>query len=211
MKRWLALLMVFFLLPFSALAEAEFLSPGDSGEQVRTLQERLNAVGLNAGKADGIYGSRTKNAVKEAQRLLMEAGHSLTATGHADPKTLELLFDPENEYALLTLRKGSKGNAVRELQTRLIDLKLLSGNADGDYGSATEAAVQAFQQKMKELGAADLPTDGSATPPVMQLLMSDLRQYGFRAPIYFNDAEPLALIFKYKDRRQHLCKISRMC
>ena len=46
-----------------------------------------------------------------------------------------------------TLRKGSTGNAVRELQTMLLKLGYDLGpcGIDGDFGKATEAAVKAFQ------------------------------------------------------------------
>ena len=46
-----------------------------------------------------------------------------------------------------TLRKGSKGEYVTALQTMLIQKGYSCGSygADGDFGSATEAAVKAFQ------------------------------------------------------------------
>lgn len=52
---------------------------------------------------------------------------------------------PENP---VSLKKGSKGVDVVNLQARLIELGYLAPGAnDGDYGSGTEAAVLAFQQK----------------------------------------------------------------
>ena len=44
-----------------------------------------------------------------------------------------------------TLRQGDKGQAVRQLQTELIRLGYLSGNADGDFGKKTAQAVKDFQ------------------------------------------------------------------
>ena len=46
-----------------------------------------------------------------------------------------------------TVRKGSKGDAVRELQTMLLKLGYDLGpcGIDGDFGKATEAAVRSFQ------------------------------------------------------------------
>ena len=46
-----------------------------------------------------------------------------------------------------TLRRGSKGQAVRELQTMLLKLGYDLGpcGIDGDFGKATEAAVRSFQ------------------------------------------------------------------
>ena len=45
-----------------------------------------------------------------------------------------------------TLKKGSRGEAVKEVQTWLIDLGYLNDTADGAFGRKTEAAVKAFQK-----------------------------------------------------------------
>ena len=56
----------------------------------------------------------------------------------------------------MPLKKGSKGIAVKTLQTALISLgyNLPRYGADGDYGNETETAVKAFQT------AHSLPVDG---------------------------------------------------
>ena len=46
-----------------------------------------------------------------------------------------------------TLEKGSKGDEVKALQQRLVDLYWLDGSVDGDYGNKTKDAVERFQQK----------------------------------------------------------------
>lgn len=45
-----------------------------------------------------------------------------------------------------SLKNGSTGSEVRQVQQRLKELGYLSGSADGDFGDATEAAVRAFQE-----------------------------------------------------------------
>lgn len=45
-----------------------------------------------------------------------------------------------------TMQKGSKGDNVKKLQQRLIELNYLAGGADGDFGGKTEAAVKMFQK-----------------------------------------------------------------
>jgi len=61
---------------------------------------------------------------------------------------------PDAHYA--PLQQGMKGEAVRAMQQRLIDLGYLAGGADGSYGGKTVAAVKAFQQ------AAGLEVTGEA-------------------------------------------------
>jgi len=57
-----------------------------------------------------------------------------------------------------TLKKGSKGQAVKDLQEALTALGLAPGPIDGVFGKKTEDAVKAFQ-KLK-----DLEVDGVAGP-----------------------------------------------
>lgn len=63
------------------------LRKGDHNDRVKEMQQRLNKLGYDAGRADGSYGSKTRDAVKMFQRI---AG--LKSTGTADVTTLERLF-----------------------------------------------------------------------------------------------------------------------
>ena len=54
-----------------------------------------------------------------------------------------------------TLKKGSKGDAVKALQIFLNLNGYQCGSADGIYGSKTETAVRAFQKAHPECGTAD--------------------------------------------------------
>ncbi len=56
---------------------------GSTGEEVRRIQKKLKELGYNPGTVDGVYGSRTKNAVIAFQKHC-----GLTADGIAGPKTL---------------------------------------------------------------------------------------------------------------------------
>ena len=62
------------------------LRRNDSGENVAQLQEALIQLGYLTGKADGVYGSKTAEAVKAFQRA-----SKLTADGVAGTKTLSKL------------------------------------------------------------------------------------------------------------------------
>ena len=70
----------------------------------------------------------------------------------AEQKTRGISYEP--------LQQGSKGEAVRELQKRLIELNYLSGSADGAFGGMTKAAVELFQKSagLAATGIADVET-----------------------------------------------------
>lgn len=57
-------------------------SPNMRGDDVRWAQERLNELGYNCGKADGIFGQGTDKAVKAFQRA-----NGLSQDGDIGPKT----------------------------------------------------------------------------------------------------------------------------
>lgn len=192
MKRFISMVcaLVLALLPAVSLAG---LHTGQTGEEVRHLQQRLISLGLLTGAADGDYGQKTQSAVSEAQRLLILAGYEVTQTGAADDDTLALLYDESAEPALMTLCTGSKGNRVKDAQNRLIDLKLMEPPADGAYGNATAEAVRQFQLKMEQLGATVSRQDGVLDIDTYHLLFSDLSVYQFPAPVCFDSSKPLSL------------------
>ena len=62
------------------------LKTGCSGEDVKRLQETLNGLGFSCGKADGIFGAKTKTAVQAFQ-----SAYGLTADGIVGAKTRDKL------------------------------------------------------------------------------------------------------------------------
>lgn len=59
---------------------------GSSGGDVKTLQGKLNVLGLSAGSVDGMYGNNTAKAVKDLQAIF-----GLSADGIAGKNTFNLL------------------------------------------------------------------------------------------------------------------------
>lgn len=72
------------------------------------------------------------------------------------------VITPNKAYPIL--RRGSKGEDVRKLQQRLMELGFLNGNIDGSFGSQTYSAVLAFQK------ANGLTRDGEAGPATLTIL-----------------------------------------
>ena len=139
------------------------LKVGDKGTAVTELQKRLIELGYLTTSATGTYGEATKAAVKEFQQL---AG--LTADGVAGTATINALFatDAPTKVDTTTLKYGDKGDSVKALQKRLIELGYLTETANGTFGPATKAAVAEFQK------AAGITADGVAGSATITALFS---------------------------------------
>jgi len=140
---------------------------GDREHPVRTLQHLLRARRRMVA-VDGIFGPKTDAAVRAFQ-----AQKSLAVDGIVGPLTWRAL--------IVTVKKGSQGEAVRAVQTEF-QFRNLSGNpglglqVDGAFGPKTDAAVRGFQQAL----AADLPSvavDGIVGPITWQALVSGMLSF----------------------------------
>ena len=94
--------------------------------------------------------------------MTLEGLPAFSLSGEAlDDKPCDTPFLPH-----LGLRQGDRGQAVAWLQQRLIDLKYLEGEADGDFGQKTVGALKRFQADN------GLDQDGVAGPGVVERLAS---------------------------------------
>ncbi len=129
---------------------------GDSGPAVKMVQDRLRALRFYSGTADSKFGYATFLAVKEFQKW-----NRLTVDGIVGPTTWRALFsssaspyEPDTTPNLpdpsagtyFRITYGMRGNLVRQIQTRLHQLKYSPGKIDGVYGYATVRAVREFQR-----------------------------------------------------------------
>ena len=80
---------VLALLLLGNLAQAATYRQGDSGEAVRTIQQKLKRWGYYDGEVDGVFGSRTRQAVIKFQQK-----NGLTADGVVGNNTLQALGMP---------------------------------------------------------------------------------------------------------------------
>ncbi len=97
-------------------AHAQSYKRGSSGETVKKLQQRLSDWGYYDGAVDGVYGSRTEEAVKKFQRK-----NGLTVDGVAGPATL----------AAIGLPSGSSGGGSGSGDVNLL-ARLISAEARGE-------------------------------------------------------------------------------
>ena len=108
--------------------------------------KKYSHVGLFVGGETVIEAMGTINGVTTSKVTAGKWTHwgELAGIDYVNTGNSELY---ESETVKQTLRKGSKGDAVRELQTMLLKLGYDLGpcGIDGDFGKATEAAVRSFQ------------------------------------------------------------------
>ena len=165
--------------PFSEeeLAEIE----AEQARQRAHVQQVLIDLGYLVGAADGVFGPRTTQAIKDFQYK-----NGLAATGTANDETLALLEE-----------MAATAAESKELQQRLIDLGYLRGTADGIFGERSQAALKLFQalQGLEATGKLDdatrellfaetteaLPTrlPGGSKGERVEALQNRLIQYGF--------------------------------
>ncbi len=194
-----AAIIMFISAPACAQQAFPLLSVTSSGEEVVRLQERLIQAGFLTGRADGIYGEATRKAVVSLQHALASRGHQLKADGIAGPATLSLLYDDGIMHPFIDFSLGTTGQRVIALQNRLIDLKFMSGRADGVFGQQTLEALQEFQRHLIGHGARDMQVTGAMDGVTREWLdpQADLSGFSIRAPEFFNDAFPLTLGDEY--------------
>jgi len=101
--------------------------------------------------------------VREVQREM-----SLTPTPlpPVPANVMAVTPDPSLPTAAPVMRTGSKGQEVKDLQTRLSALGFYSGKIDGEFGPGTKEAVTAFQK------ANGLEADGIVGEETRELLFS---------------------------------------
>jgi N-acetylmuramoyl-L-alanine amidase len=118
--------------------------PGDTGDAVTDIQERLIRLGYPVHPdGDGEYGDGTRTAV-----VAFQEANRLNTDGMVGRETWRALVDAGHRLGdrLLYYRMPMlHGHDVAELQRRLNSLGFDAGNIDGMFGPATLRAVLEFQ------------------------------------------------------------------
>ena len=127
-KLIMALALIFavniFIITMAQSAAADLYKKGSSGAVVTEIQKRLKNWGYYSGEVDGVYGSKTEEAVKYFQKQ-----NGLTADGQAGNQTLAALgITPSSGSA------GSSGNSSSGGGSGDLDLlaRLISAEARGE-------------------------------------------------------------------------------
>ncbi|MHC1786627.1 MAG: peptidoglycan-binding protein [Christensenellales bacterium] len=135
----------------SVTSEARALKAGDEGEDVMALQARLRELLYYFGPLSGTFAGVTAKAVRSVQ-----TAYGLPVTGIADMATQEIIYGDAHR----PLERGSQGEDVKRLQTRLSELGYYWGQISGNYLDGTTAAIGNFQKDngLGSTGRADIGT-----------------------------------------------------
>ena len=146
----------------SEKAKPYVMQLGDSGDDVKEVQERLYSLGYISSRnsVDGKFGQATEDAVKDFQGRNKLSG----VDGKVGARTLESLYD-ENPVSR-TLQRGDKDDEVIKLKKRLKTLGYYNGDESNRFDSEMSSAVKEFQQRN------GVQRDGCIGAETKQLLMS---------------------------------------
>ena len=119
----------------------------DGELDIAYMQVRLKYYGYYSGSIDGIFGTNTRNAILNFQRR-----NNLNVDGKIGANTWYALAADDSVHKsdidFQTIRPGTKGEQVRNVQRRLRVFYNYNGSISGEYDSATTAAVKSFQQSV---------------------------------------------------------------
>jgi membrane-bound lytic murein transglycosylase B len=127
-------------------------------EQTLELQTLLNGLGYDAGEPDGLFGSKTRGAVRGFQADQGLAADGFPTLALLDRVRVRAGIAPEPTRHPIGLQRAG----IRELQRLLNRLGYGAGPADGRIGDRTRAAIRAFER------ARGLEVRGRATDVVLE-------------------------------------------
>lgn len=159
---------------------------------VKIVQQKLLELGfvpvdLQAGFADGRWGSNTSKVLGEFQK-----SKGLQQTGLMDEETGFALFpDSTDKEKPTVLKKDDKGDEVKVLQDALVKTGYLTmdkiGGGYGKFGPMTETAVKAFQ---KHLNLSETGSVGNIEQSAIAAILSGIAK----------GSQQTALIKAFQDR-----------
>ena len=116
------------------------LYSGCTGDDVKSVQQRLKDLGYLTDKVDGKYGANTVAAMRAFQLRngLTGSVNAITAEGKQVDSTTPTVYT--------NLKVGATGDAVLRLQQALSNLRY-TVTINGTYDETTRAAVLAFQKR----------------------------------------------------------------
>lgn len=137
--------------------EKDTLRVGKSGDTVVLLQNKLNELGYDCGKTDGIFGSKTKLAVEEFQRV-----NGLVSDGIVGMRTWAKLDDKPIPNPIVTYSLAKDGNTKISANFSVKEFKCKDGS--DKILVDTQFVKDKLQQIRNHFGVAVTINSGYRTP-----------------------------------------------
>jgi N-acetylmuramoyl-L-alanine amidase len=133
-------------------------SPLHRGDDVRTLQHKLNALGFDAGKEDGLFGPGTDHAVREFQRNVGDEPDGIV--GDETLTTLGRMRPPEAGPSRAVVREAESVRAMRSsIEGQIVAID------DGGPTTPHHAIAAALADELAAVGAKPVLLRGDGDPP----------------------------------------------
>ena len=158
------------VMPEGDIDDEAAIALGSSGTRVMQAQQRLIALGyMEDGGDTGVFDAATQDAVNQ---FLTAVGRPQTGVLSQDMQAFLLTDRAPAAGTSITetyadLGPGDSGDAVMDLQRRLVELGYANGTPNGEYGRATISAVAFYQQ------CNGVEPDGNASALLQAQLFSD--------------------------------------
>jgi N-acetylmuramoyl-L-alanine amidase len=127
-------------------------APAFRGDDVRDLQRKLNALGFDAGREDGLHGVATDRAVREFQRNVGEEADGVV--GLHTIATLERMRPQEGAASRALVREREELRRMRRsIEGQVIAIDPGHGHEGGLMPEVHVAMAQALADELTRLGA----------------------------------------------------------
>jgi N-acetylmuramoyl-L-alanine amidase len=148
-------------------------APPFRGDDVRELQRKLNALGFDAGKQDGVYGPITDRAIREFQRNVGSEPDGMV--GLQTIATVERMRPLEGVPGRALVRETEQLRDMRgSIEGRVIAIEAIDGS-DEDREGVGPAMAAALAERLGALGAKpEILPDEPATPSDRARAANDL-------------------------------------
>ncbi len=143
-------------------------APNYRGDDVRTLQRQLNALGFDAGKEDGLFGAKTDRALREFQHNLGEE-----PDGIAGPHAISLLerMRPQGPSRAMIREEEELRRARGGLDGAVVAIE---ADTDED-GAQVRSLAEAVAARLRAAGAAPhVIDDGERAPSERARAVNDI-------------------------------------
>jgi N-acetylmuramoyl-L-alanine amidase len=132
-------------------------SPFHRGDDVSALQRKLNGLGFDAGREDGLFGPLTDRAVREFQRNVGEEPDGIV--GIDTLSTLERMRPTESGPGRAVVREAE---SVRSMRSS-IDGQVVAIDAGITAGTAEQLIASALADELAAVGAKPVVLEASGT------------------------------------------------